>query len=124
MANWMKQFDARLGLIGKILLTLGASALLTFAVATMGWLSFREVVSTQRDIVEDAVPAVATVQAIARLNTRTAALVAQLGRADSSEELDRLLRSGKEQLAELRAIKDTDEERWLALEMEREALES
>ena len=28
------------------------------------------------------------------------------------------------QLAELRAIKDTDEERWLALEMEREALES
>ena len=104
MANWMKQFDARLGLIGKILLTLGASALLTFAVATMGWLSFREVVSTQRDIVEDAVPAVATVQAIARLNTRTAALVAQLGRADSSEELDRLLRSGKEQLAELRAL--------------------
>jgi len=104
MAKWIGRLDARLGLIGKILLTLGASALLTLLVASLAWLSFRQVVDTQREIVEDAAPAMEAVQAMARLNTRTVALVAQIGRAQSAEELDRLLRSGKEQLGELRAL--------------------
>ena len=104
MAKWIGRLDAHLGLIGKILLTLGASALLTLLVATLAWLSFRQVVDTQREIVEDAAPAMEAVQAMARLNTRTVALVAQIGRAQSTEELDRLLRSGKEQLVDLRAL--------------------
>ncbi|MDT3672518.1 MAG: ATP-binding protein [Aromatoleum sp.] len=104
MNAWIERLDARFGLIGKVLLVLAAAALLTVVVAATAWLSFQQVVATQRALIDDAVPAVDAVQGVARLNTRVAALVEQLGRAASSAEVDRLQRTFGEQLAEIRGL--------------------
>jgi two-component system sensor histidine kinase TorS len=90
--------------MGKVSLALATSALLTLGVAVTAWLSFHQVVAAQRGIIDDAVPAMEAVQAMAQLNTRALALVEQLGRAESTAEVDRLQRSGNAQLAELRSL--------------------
>ncbi|MBN8440903.1 MAG: TMAO reductase system sensor histidine kinase/response regulator TorS [Thauera sp.] len=101
---WLARLDAQLGLMGKISLALATSALLTLVVAATAWLSFHQVVAAQRGIIDHAVPAMEAVQAMAQLNTRALALVEQLGRAESTAEVARLERSGKEQLAGLRSL--------------------
>ncbi|MBD5804919.1 Sensor protein TorS [Azoarcus sp. Aa7] len=111
MKAWIARLDARLGLIGKLVLVLGAAALLTLAVAAIAWFSFQQVVATQRAIIDDAVPAMDAVQAVARLNMRVGAVVDRLGRAESPEEVDRLQRTSGEQLAELRGLLQRLEQR-------------
>ncbi|MCK9985784.1 MAG: two-component system, OmpR family, sensor histidine kinase TorS [Azoarcus sp.] len=111
MKAWIARLDARLGLIGKLVVVLGAAALLTFTVATIAWLSFQQVVATQRAIIDDAVPAMDAVQAVARLNMRVGAVVERLGRAESPEEVDRLQQAAGEQLAELRGLLQRLEQR-------------
>ncbi|WP_332675432.1 TMAO reductase system sensor histidine kinase/response regulator TorS [Aromatoleum sp.] len=101
---WIERLDARFGLMGKVLLVLAAAALLTVVVAATAWLSFQQVVATQRALIDDAVPAVDAVQGVARLNMRVAALAEQLGRASSAAEVDRLQRTFGEQLAEIRGL--------------------
>lgn len=104
MFPWIRRLDMRLGLIGKISLALATTALLTTAVAAMAWLSFSQVVELQRRIIEDTVPAVEAVQAMTQLNTGALALVEQIGQAPNVDELDRLQRSGSEQLAQARDL--------------------
>ncbi|NMG32507.1 ATP-binding protein [Aromatoleum evansii] len=111
MKAWIARLDARLGLIGKLVVVLGAAALLTLAVAAIAWFSFQQVVATQRAIIDDAVPAMDAVQAVARLNMRVGAVVDRLGRAESPEEVDRLQRTSGEQLAELRGLLQRLEQR-------------
>lgn len=94
----------RLGFIGRVSLALAAAALLTAAVAGMAWLGFSRVVDLQRRIIDDTVPAMEAVRATTQLNTQTLALVGQLGRAQDVDEVDRLRRSGGEQLAQARVL--------------------
>lgn len=100
----VERLDQRLGLTGKLALALVAGALLSLAVAATAWLSFRGVVTAQRAIFDEALPAVEAVQAMARLNTGLVALVDRLGRAESGDEVARLQRSGREQLAALGGV--------------------
>lgn len=100
----VERLDQRLGLTGKLALALAAGALLSLSVAATAWLSFRGVVAAQRAIFDEALPAVEAVQAMARLNTGLVALVDRLGRAESGDEVARLQRSGREQLAALGGV--------------------
>ncbi|MCC4114243.1 TMAO reductase system sensor histidine kinase/response regulator TorS [Aromatoleum toluclasticum] len=111
MKAWIARLDARLGLIGKLVLVLGAAALLTFTVATIAWFSFQQVVATQRAIIDDAVPAMDAVQAVARLNLRVGVVVERLGRAESPAEVDRLQQAAGEQLAEMHGLLQRLEQR-------------
>lgn len=92
----------RLGFTGRIALALAAAGLLTAAVAVMAWMGFIQVVDVQRRIIDDTVPAMEAVRATTQLNTRTLALVDQLGRAQDVDEVDRLRRSGAVQLEQAR----------------------
>ncbi|NMG45573.1 response regulator [Aromatoleum toluvorans] len=104
MKAWLARLDARLGLIGKVRLALAAAALLTLVVTATAWLSFQQVVATQRAIIDDAVPAMDAVQAVTRLNLRVGALVEQLGRAETGADVERLQQASREQLAEMRNL--------------------
>ncbi|WP_211163075.1 TMAO reductase system sensor histidine kinase/response regulator TorS [Aromatoleum diolicum] len=108
---WIKRLDARLGLIGKLIVVLAAGALLTVVIAATAWVSFQQVVATQRAIIDDAVPAMSAVQAVARLNMRVATVVEQLGRAESTAEVDRLQQASGEQLSEMRGLLQRLEQR-------------
>ncbi|EKD98432.1 MAG: hypothetical protein ACD_23C00435G0001, partial [uncultured bacterium] len=74
------------GLIGKMLGVLGIASLLTVVMATMAWISFQQVVSTHGKIVNEAIPAMESVQSLVNSNSRISGLVEQLQRAESSEE--------------------------------------
>ena len=104
MLPWIKRLDRRLGLIGKIGLVLAVGALLTAAVAATAWLSFNQVVGLQRRIIDNTVPALEAVGAVTQLNNRTLALVDQLRRAQSVDEVDALERQGDAQLAQVREL--------------------
>lgn len=104
MLPWIKRIDRRLGLIGKIALALAVGALLTAAVAATAWLSFNQVVGLQRRIIDNTVPALEAVGAVTQLNNRTLALVDQLRRAQSVDEVNALERQGDAQLAQVREL--------------------
>ena len=104
LGSGLERLDLRLGLRGKLALVMTGGALLTLAVALTAWLSFRGVVAAQRDIFDEALPAMEAVQAMARLNTGVVALIEQLGRAESAEEVAQLRLSGRSQLAALDGV--------------------
>jgi len=104
MHPWIQRLDERLGFTGKIALALAAVGLVVAAVAGVAWLGFSEVVGLQRRIIDDTLPAMDAVRATTQLNTRALALVEQLGRAQSVDEVERLRRSGRAQLAQARAL--------------------
>lgn len=101
MFNRLRHMELRFGLIGKVLLIFGAIALLTVVIATMAWLSFHEVVSSQKTIVNEAIPAMDAVQDMARSNTRIIALMQQLGLAASAQEAQRMQTALEGQLAHI-----------------------
>jgi len=104
MLPWIKRLDRRVGLIGKIGLALTVGALLTAAVAATAWLSFNQVVGLQRRIIDDTVPALEAVGAVTQLNNRTLALVDQLRRAQTVDEVDALQSQGDTQLTQVLAL--------------------
>lgn len=102
--SWIRRLDARLGLIGKMALTLSVGALLTAVVAGIAWLSFDQVVGFQRRIIDDTVPALEVVGAVTQLNTSTLALVDQLRLSQSIDEVGLLERQGMQQLSQVRDL--------------------
>ena len=104
MLPWINRLDRRLGLIGKIGLALAVGALLTAAVAATAWLSFNQVVGLQRRIIDNTVPALEAVGAVTQLNNRSLALVDQLRRAQTVDEVDAFQRQGDAQLAQVRNL--------------------
>lgn len=101
---WINRLDRRLGLMGKIVLALAVGALLTAAVAATAWFSFNQVVGLQRRIIDDTVPALEAVGAVTQLNNSTLALVDQLRRAQSVDEVELLQRKGLAQLGQVREL--------------------
>lgn len=102
MLNRFRGVGLRFGLIGKVLLVFGAAALLTVVIAVMAWLSFHQVVSSQKTIINEAIPAMDAVQDLARSNTRIIALMQQLGLATSVPEAQRMQTALGEQLTHMR----------------------
>jgi len=90
LAEVIKKLISKLGLSDKLLLTFAAAALLTVAIASIGWLSFQEVVSTQRAITSDAIPATGAVQTLARSNTRIITIAPQFSRVEDRQEYTRI----------------------------------
>lgn len=104
MPAWLKRFEARLGLFGKIALVFAAAALLTVFIAATAWQSFRQVVDAQGGIIDEAMPAMDIAQKLARDNTRIIALMQQIGGAQEVTQVDRLQSALDEQLADMRAL--------------------
>lgn len=104
MPAWLRRFEARLGLFGKIALVFAAAALLTVFIAATAWQSFRQVVDAQGGIIDEAMPAMDTVQKLARDNTRVIALMQQIGGAQEVAQVERLQSALDEQLADMRAL--------------------
>lgn len=99
--SWIRQIDARLGLIGKMTVTLCAGTLLVAAVAAIAWLSFDRVVVLQRQIIDDTVPTMDAVSAVNQLTPGTLALFHQLKLSRNASEVETLETQGLEQLGQL-----------------------
>ena len=111
MVEIVKQLISKLGLSDKLLLTFAAAALLTVAIAAIGWLSFQEVVSTQRAIITDAIPAAGAVQTLARSNTRIITLAPQFSRVEDRQEYTRIQRLLQDHVARMQHLLGDLEER-------------
>lgn len=104
LVNVIQQLIARFGLSDRLLITFAAAALLTVTIAAIGWLSFQQVVSTQRAITNDAIPAADAVQALARSNTQIIAIAPQFGRIESADEFTRIQGLLRDHVARMQAL--------------------
>jgi two-component system sensor histidine kinase TorS len=100
----MKDPDLRTGLIGKVLAVFGVAAVLVVVLATMAWLSFQQVISSHGKIVNEAIPAMESVQGLVNSNSRISAWVEQLPRVESQEETQRIAAGIEAQLQDLGQI--------------------
>lgn len=95
---------ARLSLTGKVLLAFAAGGVLTLLVSAMAWLSFQQIATSQRAIIDDAMPTMDAAQSVAHLNLSLIALAERLGRAEAEDEVGRLEVTLREQLAKMRGL--------------------
>ncbi|MCP3869033.1 MAG: TMAO reductase system sensor histidine kinase/response regulator TorS [Gammaproteobacteria bacterium] len=107
----VKQLISRRSLSDVLLLIFAVAAMLTVAVAAIGWFSFQEVVSTQRAITTDAIPAADAVQVLARSNIRIATIAPQFGRVENRQEYSRILEILKDHVARMGYLLEELEER-------------
>jgi len=99
LANALRREDSLgPGLVGKMLAVFGVAALLTVVLATLAWLSFEQVVASHGKIVNEAIPAMESVQDLVHRNSRISAWLEQLQRAQSADETRRLGQNLSEQL--------------------------
>lgn len=96
----------RTGLIGKVLAVFGVAAVLVVVMATMAWLSFQQVVSSHGKIVNEAIPAMESVQGLVNSNSRMSAWVEQLPQAESPQETERIAAGIAAQLQDMGLILD------------------
>lgn len=104
MFTWLRHFEERFGLLGKIALVFAAAAFLTVLVAVTAWQSFQQVVAAQRGIINEAMPAMDTAQKLASDNTRIIALMHQIDSVREVAQVTELQNSLDEQLADMRAL--------------------
>ncbi len=104
MFGWFRHFEARFGLLGKIALFFAAAAFLTVLIVVTAWQSFQQVVAAQRGIVNEAIPAMDTVQKLASDNIRIIALMHQIDGAQEIAQVAHLHNSLDEQLADMRVL--------------------
>jgi two-component system sensor histidine kinase TorS len=105
------------GLIGKMLGVLGVASLLTVVMATLAWISFQQVVSSHGKIVNEAIPAMESVQRLVNSNSRISGLTEQLQRAESSVEAQKIAAGITEQLQDMGLVLDRLQEQDFAREM-------
>lgn len=100
------QAQARLGtgLVGKMLAVAGVAALLTVVLATMAWLSFQQVVTSHEKIVNEAIPAMESVQNLVHGNSRLAAWLEQLQRLPSAAENQQISTSVQARFLDMDAV--------------------
>lgn len=92
---------------GKLLLIFGAAALLTVIVATVAWISFKQVVGTQTTIVDEAIPTMVAVQRLSSNAPRIAALVEQLRTVSTPADIELIANALADRLKEVRETLDT-----------------
>ncbi len=118
LAKVFRQLISKLGLSDKLLLTFAAAALTTVAIAAVGWLSFQDVVRTQRTITAGTIPAVVAVQDVARSNSRIISIAPQFGRIDNFREYSHLRKLLRDHVARMRQRLDFLEEKHFEPELQ------
>lgn len=118
LANALRREDSLgPGLVGKMLAVFGVAALLTVVLATLAWLSFEQVVASHGKIVNEAIPAMESVQDLVHRNSRMSAWLEQLQRAQSADETRRLGQNLSEQLDGMAQVLDQLEQQPFARDL-------
>lgn len=118
LANALRREDSLgPGLVGKMLAVFGVAALLTVVLATLAWLSFEQVVASHGKIVNEAIPAMESVQDLVHRNSRISAWLEQLQRAQSADETRRLGQNLSEQLTGMAQALDQLEQQPFARDL-------
>lgn len=115
-ARWRVQ-SLGSGLVGKMLAVFGVAALLTVVLAALAWLSFEQVVASHEKVVNEAIPAMESVQNLVHSNSRVSAWLEQLPRAQSAEEARRIAVSMAEQLDAMASVLDRLEQQHFAQDL-------